>query len=217
MKMQTPVGSHLAPVGSHLAACFCSPVSKVTCVAFADTGVVSYLIILKDEKMKEDAAREPPPGTRGVPLGSCFCSLVSKVTCVAFADTGVVSSFIILKDEKMWICLLRHPAAPYQFHTLLRGRQCQPEGSESSFGFPEATNQKPQWARAHLTRHCQGHGTESHVYTAPLLRHSILNLPCSRRVGIQNTHMMSVGTYQKHSCDLVLSRAQMYFQSDCKS
>ena len=117
----------------------------------------------------------------------------------------------------LWICLFRRPAASYQFHTILWGRQCQPEGSKSSFGFAEGANQKPQCAHAHLTKHCQGHGTESHVYTAPLLRHSILNLPCSRRVGIQNTHMGSARKYQKRNCDLVLSRAQMYFQSDCKS
>ena len=153
----------------------------------------------------------------GSHLAHCFCRPISKVACAAFADTGVVSSFIILKDEKMCICLLRHPAAPYQFHTLLRGRQCQPEGSESSFGFPEATNQKPQWARAHLTRHCQGHGTEFHVHTPPLLRHGVLNIPCPRGVGIQNTHMGSARTYQTHNCDLVLSRVQTYFQSDCES
>ena len=41
-------------------------------MAFADAGVVSSLINFKDEKMKEDAAREPPPGTRGVPLGPLF-------------------------------------------------------------------------------------------------------------------------------------------------
>ena len=63
---------HLAPVGSHLAHCFCSPVSKVACVAFASTGVVSSLINSKDERVKEDAAREPPHGTRGVPLGPLF-------------------------------------------------------------------------------------------------------------------------------------------------
>ena len=56
----------------YLAHCFCNPVSKVACVAFADAGVVSSLINFKDEKMKEDAAREPPPGTRGVPLGPLF-------------------------------------------------------------------------------------------------------------------------------------------------
>ena len=38
-------------------------------MAFADTGVVSSLINLKDEKMKEDAAREPPLDNSGVPLG----------------------------------------------------------------------------------------------------------------------------------------------------
>ena len=47
-------------------------VTKVACVAFADTGVVSSLINLKDEKIKEDATREPPLGPRGVPLGPLF-------------------------------------------------------------------------------------------------------------------------------------------------
>ena len=55
--------------------CSCSPVSKVASVAFADTGAVSSLINLKDEKMKEDAAREPPPGTR-VPVALSLRSLL---------------------------------------------------------------------------------------------------------------------------------------------
>ena len=41
-------------------------------MAFANTGVVSSLINLKDKKMKEDAAREPPLGTCAVPLGPLF-------------------------------------------------------------------------------------------------------------------------------------------------
>ena len=42
---------------------------------FAETSVVSSLINLKDEKMKEDAAREPPPGTR-VPVALSLESLL---------------------------------------------------------------------------------------------------------------------------------------------
>ena len=41
-------------------------------MAFDDTGVVSSFMNLKDEKIKEDAAREPGLGTREVPLGPLF-------------------------------------------------------------------------------------------------------------------------------------------------
>jgi hypothetical protein len=44
-------------------------------VTFVDTGVVSSLINLKDEKMKEDAAWEPPLGTR-VPVALSLRSLL---------------------------------------------------------------------------------------------------------------------------------------------
>ena len=57
---------------SKLPPCFCCPVSKVASVRFADTSVVSSLISLKDEKMKEDAEREHPPDTLGVKLGPLF-------------------------------------------------------------------------------------------------------------------------------------------------
>jgi hypothetical protein len=72
-------------------------------VAFADTGAVSSLINLKDEETKEDAAREPPPGTR-VPVALSLRSLLWP-----FADTGAVSSLINLKDEKMKEDAAREP------------------------------------------------------------------------------------------------------------
>ena len=41
-------------------------------MAFADAGGVYSFTNLKDEKMKEDTARQHPFGTRGVPLGPLF-------------------------------------------------------------------------------------------------------------------------------------------------
>ena len=70
-------------------------------MAFADTGVVSSLLNLKDEKMKKDARGNLHLTPVGSHLAHCFCSPVSKVAFVAFADTGVVSSLINSKDEKM--------------------------------------------------------------------------------------------------------------------
>jgi len=57
---------------SKLPPCFCCPVSKVASLRFANTSVVSSLINLKDEKMKEDAEWEHPPDTLGVKLGPLF-------------------------------------------------------------------------------------------------------------------------------------------------
>ena len=117
----------------------------------------------------------------------------------------------------LWKCLFNNQIDVYKFHTMLRGRRYQTKGSKSSFRFGKGANQKPRRAHAHLIKLRQVHGTELHVYTILPAPTCILNIWCCGRVGIQSTHVGLAGQYQKCTCDLILMRAQMFFESDCKS